>query len=343
MTLYKWSQTAAADASADSTINWAEGQSPASVNDSARAMMAATAKFRDDIAGAIVTGGTSTAYTISSYQQFDSLAHLDGKMIAFTPHVTNGANGSSLNVDGLGVKPILTAPGAGLPGGVLIQGTPYVALYNNTDGAFYLQGFFGNPYNLPIGGMIDFIGPTAPNSSFVLPFGQAISRTTYAALFALIGTTFGAGDGTTTFNIPDLRGRFVAGKDDMGGVMAGRLGNVMSSATLGATGGSQQHTLTLAELPTGITASGSGTATVSPSGGQTLPTGNLAVNTINAALTLGSAQTVPYLPAASGGAWSSATSLTGTSTASVTSNNTSGAAHSIIPPTIIANKILRII
>jgi hypothetical protein len=50
MTLYKWSQTASSDASADSTINWAEGQAPSSVNDSARAMMAATAKYRDDIA-----------------------------------------------------------------------------------------------------------------------------------------------------------------------------------------------------------------------------------------------------------------------------------------------------
>src|SRR3569833_1992208 len=86
MTLYKWSQTASADATADSTINWSEGQAPSSINDSARAMMAATAKFRDDIAGAILTGGTSTNYTVTSYQQFDSLAHLSGQLIAFTPH-----------------------------------------------------------------------------------------------------------------------------------------------------------------------------------------------------------------------------------------------------------------
>jgi hypothetical protein len=55
MTLYKCSQTASADATEDSTINWAEGQAPSSVNDSAHAMIAATAKYRDDIAGAIVT------------------------------------------------------------------------------------------------------------------------------------------------------------------------------------------------------------------------------------------------------------------------------------------------
>ena len=67
MTLYKWSQTAASNATADPSINWQEGQAPSSVNDSARAMMASVAKHRDDIAGAIVTGGTATAYTVSSY------------------------------------------------------------------------------------------------------------------------------------------------------------------------------------------------------------------------------------------------------------------------------------
>src|SRR6202012_1716298 len=114
MTLYKWSQTASADATADSTINWAEGQAPSSVNDSARAMMAATAKYRDDIAGAIVTTGTSTAYAVSSYQGFDTLANLNGQMIAFTPHVTNGTSGSpgiSLEVDSLGAKPLRLSPG----------------------------------------------------------------------------------------------------------------------------------------------------------------------------------------------------------------------------------------
>lgn len=130
MTLYKWSQTASSDATADSTINWSEGQAPSSVNDSARAMMAATAKYRDDIAGAILTGGTSTAYTVSSYQAFDTLAHLGGQMIAFTPHATNGAT-VTLNVDSLGAKPLRTSPGAELLAGTIIQGTPYIAVYRS--------------------------------------------------------------------------------------------------------------------------------------------------------------------------------------------------------------------
>jgi len=251
MTLYKWSQTASADATADSTINWAEGQSPASVNDSARAMMAAVAKYRDDVTGAIVTTGTGTAYAINSYQGFQSLSQLNGQVIAFTPHATNGAT-VTLNVDSLGAKPLRSAPSTELPVGVLIQGTPYVALYNNSDQAFYLQGLFGNPYNIPIGGSIDFWGVAAPNSSFALMYGQAISRTTYSALFALIGTTFGAGDGTSTFNLPDLRGRVTAGKDDMGGSAASRLTSAYfgtSPAALGATGGAESRTLVTANLP----------------------------------------------------------------------------------------------
>ena len=245
MTLYKWSQTASADATADSTINWAEGQAPSSINDSARAMMAATAKYRDDIAGAIVTGGTATAYTVSSYEVFDALAHLNGQMIAFTPHATNAAT-VTLNVDSLGARPLRTAPNSELLAGTIIQGTPYVAVYNNADGVFYLRGFFGNPYNIPLSAGLPFFGTTAPNSSFAFPYGQPISRITYSTLFAMIGTTYGTGDGSTTFNLPDLRGRVLAGKDDMGGSGAGRLTPSWfgtSPATLGAVGGSEKNAL----------------------------------------------------------------------------------------------------
>jgi len=251
MTLYKWSQTAAADANADPTINWAEGQAPSSVNDSARGMMAATAKYRDDIAGAILTSGTSTAYALSSFQLFDSLAGLNGQMVAFTPHVTNGAT-VTLNVDSLGAKPLRTSPGVELLAGTIIQGTPYAATYNNNDGAFYLHGFFGNPYNIPLGAGIDFWGTTAPNSSFAFSYGQAISRTTYAGLFALLGTTYGNGDGSTTFNLPDKRGRISVALDTMGGVAAGRITSAVGGidgTTIGATGGGQTYTMLRSDLP----------------------------------------------------------------------------------------------
>ena len=66
-----------------------------------------------------------------------------------------------------------------------------------------------------------YAGSTAPTGAMKAN-GAAVSRTTYAALFARIGTTFGVGDGSTTFNLPDLRGEFVRGWDDSRGVDSGR-------------------------------------------------------------------------------------------------------------------------
>lgn len=70
---------------------------------------------------------------------------------------------------------------------------------------------------MPIGTIIQSALDNAPDG-FLLCNGAAISRTTYAALFVAIGTRFGAGDGTTTFNLPDLRSRFPRGKPAAGQV-----------------------------------------------------------------------------------------------------------------------------
>jgi microcystin-dependent protein len=251
MSLWKWSRTAASNSTADSSINWAEGQAPSTVNDSARGMMAAVAKYRDDVAGVITTGGTSTAYTVSSFQVFDTLAHMDGACIAFVPHTTNGDT-VTLNVDSLGAKPLRQATGVELVSGILVEGTPYMATYSNINAEWVLKGLFGNPYNIPIGGGMIYLGTSAPNSAFVFPYGQALSRTTYAALYAQVGTSFGSGDGSTTFNILDLRGRTAIGKDNMGGSAANRVtsaGGGIDGATMGASGGAQTTTLAQANLP----------------------------------------------------------------------------------------------
>ena len=330
MTLYKWSQTASADATADATINWAEGQSPASVNNSARAMMAAIAKYRDDTAGAIVTSGTNTAYAVNTYQVFQSLSQLNGQVIAFTPHATNGAT-VTLSVDGLGSKPLRSAPGTELPAGTIIQSTPYVALYSNSDGAFYLHGLYGNPYNIPIGAGFDYWGTTTPNSSFVFAYGQAISRSTYSTLFALFGTTYGVGDASSTFNIPDLRGRVTAKKDDMGGLAAGRLTSSYFGATatsLGAAGGLESQNLTVAQMPThshGVTDPGH---THTPTG----VSGGLWGDNIS-----GSA-------ADGGNAFQMTHASIPIATTGISIQNAgSGGAHNNVQPTIICNYIIRII
>lgn len=103
---------------------------------------------------------------------------------------------------------------------------------------------------LPSGSVVPFAGTTEP-SGWLFCFGQTVSRTTYSALFSAIGTTFGAGNGTTTFTLPDMRGRVIAGKDDMGSTAANRItsaGSGITGTTLGASGGAETHTLSTAQL-----------------------------------------------------------------------------------------------
>lgn len=114
---------------------------------------------------------------------------------------------------------------------------------------------------VPTGSIIPFGGGFAP-SGWLFCDGSNQSRTTYATLYAVLGDVFGAGDGSTTFGLPDLRGRVVAGKDNMGGTTASRLtAPRVTGTTLGAVGGAETHTLLLTEIPahthsTGIYASG---------------------------------------------------------------------------------------
>lgn len=125
---------------------------------------------------------------------------------------------------------------------------------------------------VPSGVIAPFAGSAAP-SGWILCFGQAVSRTTYAALFSAISTVFGAGDGSTTFNLPDLRGRAAFGADAMGGTAANRLGSgatggITGTAALGATGGEQSHVLSVAELANHTHAPGSGGSSFVVNGGS---------------------------------------------------------------------------
>lgn len=127
MSLFTWSRTAASNTTADSTINAREGQAPSTVNDAMRSMMAAAAKYRDDMSGNVATGGSSTAYTLTTYQVLTALT--TGLEIGFTPHATNGVT-ATINVDSLGAKPLRTHTGVAIKAGALVLGTPYRATYN---------------------------------------------------------------------------------------------------------------------------------------------------------------------------------------------------------------------
>ena len=90
---------------------------------------------------------------------------------------------------------------------------------------------------VPTGTVLAFAGSSAP-SGFLLCDGRAVSRTTYTSLFSVIGTTYGSGDGSTTFNLPDMRGRVAVGSDANLGAAAG----VQSVSLTAAQNGPHNHT-----------------------------------------------------------------------------------------------------
>lgn len=159
----------------------------------------------------------------------------------------------------------------------------------------------------PIGLVAPYAGITAP-SKWLFCYGQNVSRTTYAALWTVLSTTFGAGDGSTTFGIPDLRGRTIGGKDNMGGTAASRLTGVgftggVDGATLGNAGGGQYYNLITADLA-------AHTHMVNYEGG------------------LGAGGGADYFTAS------------GTSPRNPTSSTGSGGAHNNVQPTLILNYII---
>lgn len=105
----------------------------------------------------------------------------------------------------------------------------------------------------PIGSLVDYAGagdPTPGSGSikWLLADGRAVSRTTYAALYAVTSTLYGVGDGVTTFNLPDFRGRVSAGLDNMG-TAQGAASRLLSNNTRGAVGGAETFSIASANIP----------------------------------------------------------------------------------------------
>lgn len=104
--------------------------------------------------------------------------------------------------------------------------------------ANYVNNAIQSGSSNPTGAVITFAGSSAP-AGYLICDGSAVSRTTYADLFTVIGTTYGTGDGSTTFNLPNLKGKVIVGQD----------ANDTSFDTLGETGGEKTHQLVKNELP----------------------------------------------------------------------------------------------
>jgi len=171
------------------------------------------------------------------------------------------------------------------------------------------MGISSNAGGVPVGAELPYHGGTIP-VGYLLMYGQIVNIVDYPALFAVLGAVHG-GNGSTTFGIPDRRGRNTVGKDDMGGTPANRVtvgGSGIAGATLGANGGGESVTVTESQMPAHAH------RPQKNSGGSSGNTDIVATGT-------GSSATVQvYLD----------TTVKG-----------SGQAHSNMPPSLVANKIIK--
>lgn len=137
-----WSVTAASNASADSNINWAEGQSPPSLNNSARAEMAAIKAWANQITAAKTTGGSSNAYTFTSDAAGAiSTSYAAGMAFMFKANHTN-SGAATLNVDGVGAKAIKKGGAqAALVANDIVSGGIYLVAYEASGDCFLLLNY----------------------------------------------------------------------------------------------------------------------------------------------------------------------------------------------------------
>jgi microcystin-dependent protein len=178
-----------------------------------------------NVTGASVLSGGVSASTIS--------ANVVSSGSIATPGATVGTlSATSITTANAQLTGTLNVTGASILSGGITTGNI------NFTGSLYQNNSLYT-VTLPPGFIIQYASSSAP-SGWLLCDGSAVSRTTYSALFAIISTTYGSGDGSTTFNLPDLRGRVPIGFGQ---------GSGLTNRNMANTGGAETHTLTTSEMP----------------------------------------------------------------------------------------------
>jgi len=141
MSIFDWSKTASSNGNSDATINFQEGQAPSTVNDSARALMARLAYWRDWFAGNITQGGSSNAYTMTSGESLT--AYTAGMRFLWKPNA-DSTGAVTLNVDSIGAKkvylPIGTQAVSGSIDADAIYDVVYITTLDSSNGGFKIVG-----------------------------------------------------------------------------------------------------------------------------------------------------------------------------------------------------------
>jgi microcystin-dependent protein len=180
-----------------------------------------------------LTSGTAPAFEIPTPQIVpSSLVQSQIYFVAF--HAANSSGTATLNIASLGAKDLLEYDTTGaLVAATFPSSYRGIVVYAVGSDVYLLINPTPKPpaviVEVPPGAVMSFAMNAAP-TGWLPAYGDVISRTTYSALFAAIGTTFGAGDGSTTFKLPDLRGEFIRGWDNGRGIDSGRVfGSTQSS------------------------------------------------------------------------------------------------------------------
>lgn len=203
----------------------------------------ARSQFIDQSTYGGTSGGSTNAQTITIGNY---TGHLPGVVLRFIPNSPN-TGPTTINVSGLGAVAIVRPSSIGnvaLSGGELQSGELTCITYNGT--AYQLAC---NVDMTPIGRTVEYRGAAVPRGALVED-GTAVSRTTYAALFSVIGTIYGAGDGSTTFNLPLSNGTVFGALDNQGSATANRITSAGSGCNATVVGfcGLQNATLSIANI-----------------------------------------------------------------------------------------------
>jgi len=176
-----WSLTASANGNADANVNFSEGQSPPSLNNSSRALMSALRAFYNALGGGITYGGSSNAYTATNDSPGAWSAYAEGQIIGLEANHTN-TGAATINVDGLGAKTIKKSASTDVDAGDIVSGAFYLLRYNGT----HFQLVSGEAFQ-PLDAQLTALAGLSPTSGDVFYWTGATS------LSAIATTAIGRG------------------------------------------------------------------------------------------------------------------------------------------------------